>query len=1014
MEPFSILASAAVILLKESFPHIRDLAGDAAVEALKTVAGEKGKEWAEAVGLLRSKVEDDKVAKTLSSLLQDAPDDEAVLESLRDRLHKLLEQDEVLRNELGARLEITEAGDGGLANAGELKAGQLATGGGNVQIHIGQLVVSVVHPTEGEPQPQLPPVDTHRDEYLRWVMRETADVRLSGVDPSIASNNQNPHLRLSGVYTALRTTTPRRVSEGLDEGSPKSRQQALHHQEEPPIPALEQLDSHPKLALLGQPGGGKSTFVNFVAHCLAGEALADPDANLKLMTAPLPEDDGSDGEASQPWKHTDLLPIRIILRDVAAKITKTEAEICADDLLGFLLDSLDAAALEPCKGPVEDALRSGQALVLLDGLDEVPEAQNRRQVICRLVESFVGSFSECRFVVTARTYAYQHQDFRLKGFKTVELAPFGNGQIRRFVRCWYEQVAEQGRLKENEAKGRAVLLERAIFSSDRLRDFAERPLLLTLMASLHAWRGGSLPRDRQKLYSDTVDLLLDTWEGQRRETDIEGKLVLDEPSLTEWLKIDRNEVLGILCELAFEAHKGQPETVGTADIPVGDLVPRLMDLRGKNAEDIHPKRLTTYLSQRAGILEERGNRIYTFPHRTFQEYLSARHLTDTGWSPDDIAGLGRKDPGRWREVILLAAAMHNAWSSLELADSLAFEGKDSNPKEVAWGLHLAGNTLVESPFLKEASERNRERLDKIRHRMVALLHSPHLPATERALAGDHLGKLGDPRFAEESPHLPVDEMAGFVLVPGRSYQMGETAYDDEKPEHSVNLSPYYMARYPVTTAQFRAFVDSGGKIGDQNALRDGANRPVIWVSWDEAMAYCAWLADRLRTMAPGLASSASSPEAVEMWRALTAGELRVQLPSEAQWEAAARGAEGRLYPWGDGAPSPEHANFSRSGFGRPSPVGIYAMGRGPFGTEDQAGNVLEWCLDAWDEEAYAKRDGAKDPLCRNENTEDRVCRGGSWWYGPGLLRAACRVRRRSRIRSGNLGFRVLLCRFPEP
>ena len=1034
-----ILASTAVILLRESFPYVRDLAGEAATAALKKVAGEKGKEWAEAVGLLKKKVEEDPVASALTGVLQEEPESEDAIESLRDQLRKLLERDEALRTELASRLTLTQAGEGGLANAGDLNAAQVATGGGNTQIHIGTMVVSVDGADAGGSEP-LP--NGHRNAYLRWVMAETADVRLSGVDPSVATSDRDKHLRLARVYTALRTTTPRQDPRELDGGAAEKLQRAPGKQAlpqhtlqlwtEPPIPALEQLDRHPKLALLGQPGGGKSTFVDFVAHCLAGEALGDPRANLERLTAPLPQDDGSEGEEPQPWSHGALLPVRITLRDVAAKIVKTAEEICADDLLTFVLDGLSDAALEPCRRSVEDALRQGEALVLLDGLDEVPEAKDRRRAICRLVESFVAAFSECRFVVTTRTYAYQHHNFRLKGFETVELAPFGDGQIRRFVRGWYEHVAEQKKLKENDAKGRAVLLERAIFSSDRLRDFAERPLLLTLMASLHSWRGGSLPRDRQRLYSDTVELLLDVWEGQRRETDTEGRLILEEPSLTEYLKTERGELLQVLCELAFEAHRAQPETVGTADISARDLVAGLMDLRGRNAEDVNPKELARYLSQRAGILEERGSRVYTFPHRTFQEYLAARHLTESGFDLDEIAALGRRDPNRWREVVLLAAAALGTVGTWELADSLAFESEGDDAGEVSWGLHLAGHTLAESANLQKVSARNRRRLDGVRHRMATLLQGPHLPPTERALAGDHLGKLGDPRFTAEPPHLPADEMAGFLEVPDGPYIMGSTEadlapfkeehedawkhfYTTETPRHSVELTAFFLARHPVTTAQFRAFVDATGhEIGDRDAFRGDANRPVVMVSWHEAMAYCSWLTEQLRKSAPRKLDTVSTPEAARLWEAVAGGALHARLPSEAEWEAAARGTEGRIYPWGDAAPTTAHANYSASGLGGPSPVGLYAEGRGPFGHEDQAGNVLEWCLDGWEDKAYENREGSLNPIHAETQEGYRVFRGGSWLDVPWYLRAAYRGRDWSRYRSDYLGFRVLLGRFPEP
>src|SRR6185503_20722174 len=103
------------------------------------------------------------------------------------------------------------------------------------------------------------------------------------------------------------------------------------------------------------------------------------------------------------------------------------------------------------------------------------------------VEDFGRSFKKCRILVTSRTYAYQKQDWRLPGFAEAVLAPFSPGQIRRFVKGWYRHMADLRGLHPDDAQGRAAQLEGAIFGSERLAELAQRPLLLTLMASLHAW-----------------------------------------------------------------------------------------------------------------------------------------------------------------------------------------------------------------------------------------------------------------------------------------------------------------------------------------------------------------------------------------------------------------------------------------------------------------------------------------------------------------------------------------------
>ena len=218
---------------------------------------------------------------------------------------------------------------------------------------------------------------------------------------------------------------------------------------------------------------------------------------------------------------------------------------------------------------------------------------------------------------------------------------------------WYAHLAAVRGQNREDAQGRATLLKTAIQRSDRLRALAERPLLLTLMASLHAWRGGNLPEKREELYADTVDLLLDQWESPKLVRDAAGKPVVAEPSLAEWLRVDRAAVRKLLEQLAYEAHHDQPNLVGTADIPQDRLVNGLVALA--NNPDVKPAQVIEYVRDRAGLLAARGVGVYTFPHRTFQEYLAACYLTDHGF-PDELAALTLADGERWREVALLAGA----------------------------------------------------------------------------------------------------------------------------------------------------------------------------------------------------------------------------------------------------------------------------------------------------------------------------------------------------------------------
>ena len=378
------------------------------------------------------------------------------------------------------------------------------------------------------------------------------------------------------------------------------------------------------------------------------------------LTAPLPDEEGKPTEEPQPWEAGLLLPVQVVLRDFAAKGLPAQGQAGQSKaLVGLYCQGSGRKHAQSVYSPLA-ALFSGTGriglLLLLDGLDEVPEADQP----ARTDQTGGGRF----YAPVSRLSHPCHQPhLRLPktGLEIVRLSrgdpvavfqradPLFRGSLVPTHCCCPPYM------DRDNAQGRAEMLKQAILRNDRLYSLAERPLLLTLMASLHAWRGGSLPEKRGDLYAEATDLLLDWWEQDKVVRNAEGQIVVRQTSLSELLKVGKERVQQVLMSLAFEAHQSQPDLVGTADVPEERLVGQLMHICRN--DNVNPVLLVKYLSNRAGLLVPRGVKVYSFPHRTFQEYLAACYLADEENYPDTVVRLARDDPNRWREVVLLVGGI---------------------------------------------------------------------------------------------------------------------------------------------------------------------------------------------------------------------------------------------------------------------------------------------------------------------------------------------------------------------
>ena len=226
--------------------------------------------------------------------------------------------------------------------------------------------------------------------------------------------------------------------------------------------------------------------------------------------------------------------------------------------------------------------------------------------------------------------------------------------------------------------------------------------------------------------------------------------------------------------------------------------------------------------------------------------------------------------------------------------------------------------------------------------------------------------------------LTGQDGAPMVLVPAGEFTMGsDEGDDDEQPVHRVYLDHFYLDTFEVTNGRFAKFVaaiqsEPPWGFADQATPVVYAEQPVRWVNWLEATGYCLWAGKRL--------------------------------PTEAEWEKAARGTEGRVYPWGNEPPTAAHAVFGlKEGDETVALVGDHPLGRSPAGIHDLAGNLYEWVSD-WYDDAFYATPPTRNPRGPVEGTT-KGQRGGSYINSPYRLRSAFRTKADPTEHDPHVGFR---------
>lgn len=883
-------------------------------------------------------------------------------------------------------------------------------------------VLRPVRLAEEPAEPQPPDVNAEDRRYLTGLTRKLNRLPLGGLvssdgEPARTANE----IGLRRVYVDLDTTSS--MQRDAPSGSEPVKKAEGQRQ---PEGALEALASRRQMVLLGGPGSGKTTFLRYVALRCAASWQREPQADLGPLAA----------------LNQRLFPLVASLQQFAAGLNEN-TELRYGVLLDHLRHVLDCDHALPTYWPkVRRRLLKGETILLLDGYDEVGREQ--RPLVAAVVRDLLDHFPEMPLLITCRTRAYKLEELPELPIHEASLAPLSSECVRQFGQAWYDQVAQLSpRHDEEWAKERRQNLLEAIDEDDHLGGMAGTPLSLTIMAQVNARR--QLPNSRVEAYGEVLDNLLWEWDHLRSHPKA-GEGLAD---LVREAGKDRQDFLAALAELTFEQQHACDDQEAHVKIPESELTGTLCAFRGGalREQTDWAARVIDVMSRRSGVLRREGDRFFSYTHPSFQAYLAAAHIAERE-KPATVVALTH-DGDRWHDLMPLVASYLVYRGQEARALSYVDELLPRQPRtEIDWmQVKLAGDMLaVIPPELLHNLRRGEELAAQVPEQLARLLDEGALAPVERAGGGVILSRLGDPRF-EAAYGLPEDLDSYFAPISGGTFTMGTTAeevaeieahaewytqqwaeyrwLDKEQPAHSVTVADFRMGCYPITNAQYLAFIDDGGyaKAGletwwpamGREAWREGRihrwnaedglpgrwddralnqpNAPLVGVTWFEAVAYCNWLTAKLRRIG------------------YLGNEQAIRLPTEAEWEYAARGQERRAYPWGD-TWNPKALNWKGTGLNAPSAVGAFPAGATPD-TEllDMAGNVWEWCQTRWGDYVSGADAGRSDSRRESELSDMRCLRGGCWdGNEPGEYRCAARYGLMAHLWSDSFGFRVVVSR----
>lgn len=579
-------------------------------------------------------------------------------------------------------------------------------------------------------------------------------------------------------------------------------------------------------------------------------------------------------------------------------------------------------------------LKAGGCHVLIDGLDETPD-EPQRERLAKLIREAAAAFDGCRFVVTSRPEG----KIPIPDFEEALIGDLEPEAIRAFLAKLAKQLYPTDETRERMFRED---LEAAVNGRREIRKMTRNPVMLTALAVLQH-NNVKLPEKRVDLYGSILE-----WLSKQRA----------KPG-----RMPASDCLLRLRELALEMQNqeaGRQKQVTLAW--AGEKLAR----RFANREAA--ERFLRAEQADSGIVVSRGREI-AYWHLTFQEYLAALEIAgweDTAQHELLLGGEPRIYQPEWRETALLyGGLLHNMGPrkvDALLRRVLDRMGGQPNLADRAKCVGLIGALLPDLVGYRVADQRYDESLRLVMDIFDAE-KSKSVPFQDRLAAAEALGQAGDPRLAKHE-WVPIPATRNYWIgaqskdPKGRNYDTEE--YGDE-PLREVNLAPFRIGKYPVTVAQYLTFVEEGTAPNREpenwEEQQEHPNWPVVSVTWHQATAYCEW--------------------------------ARGRLPTEEEWERAARGPNGTKYPWGNDDINPSRANYDENRIGHPTPVGLYPSGASAEGACDMVVNVFEWTSSEW-----------------SKGSGSYVWRGGSFFGDRTFARSSFRHHDPPEVQNLSMGFRL--------